>query len=146
VLRYGIRILVIDPWNQVEHARERGEPMVDYIGRSLRALVRFGKLYQCIVIVVAHPTKDVSGKDGQVRIPTPYDIDGAAHWFNRADHCIIVHRPKQDQNEATIIVAKARFDEAGKKGRVEMKYDPVTSRFLRLDGTPEPSEDMRLDY
>jgi twinkle protein len=146
VLRDGVRILVVDPWNQVEHARERGESMVDYIGRSLRALARFGKLYQCIVIVVAHPTKDVSGKDGQVRIPTPYDIDGAAHWFNRADHCIIVHRPKQDQNEATIIVAKARFDEAGKKGRVEMKYDRATSRFMRLDGTPEPSEDMRLDW
>jgi twinkle protein len=146
VLRHGVRILFVDPWNQVEHAREKGESMVDYIGRSLRALARFGKLYQCIVIVAAHPTKDVAGKDGQTRIPTPYDIDGAAHWFNRADHCVVIHRPKPDKDESAIIVAKVRFDEAGQKGKVLMKYDRATSRFMNLDGTPEPSEDMRLDW
>jgi twinkle protein len=148
VLRDGIRVLVIDPWNQVEHARTKGESMVDYIGRSLRALARFARLYQCIVIVVAHPTKDVvaNAKDGKPRTPTPYDIDGAAHWFNRADHCVIVERPDPRKDVGAIIVAKSRFYEAGQRGRVMMKYDRATSRFMKLDEVPENSEDTRLDY
>jgi twinkle protein len=41
VMRDGIRILVIDPWNEVEQSRQRNETQTEYIGRSLRALNRF---------------------------------------------------------------------------------------------------------
>ena len=73
VLRDGIRLLVIDPWNEVEHARTASESMTDYIGRSIRAIKRFARLYEVAVIVVAHPTKDVA-KEGKSRPVTLYDI------------------------------------------------------------------------
>src|SRR6185369_17404716 len=43
VLRDGIRVLVIDPWNEVEHAKKRDETMTEYIGRSIRALRRWAQ-------------------------------------------------------------------------------------------------------
>src|SRR5262249_53301357 len=33
VLRYGVKVLLIDPWNEIEHARQRWENPTDYIAR-----------------------------------------------------------------------------------------------------------------
>lgn len=132
VFRDGINALVIDPWNEIEHARPKHETTPDYIARSIRDLKRFARLYGVTVIVIAHPTKDVVGRDGKPRTPTLYDIDGAAHWFNKADHGVIVERPNSEANDAVIHVAKARFSEVGRRGSVKMRFDTHTSRFEML--------------
>jgi len=136
VLRDGIRCLVIDPWNEVEHARRRDESMTDYIGRGIRALKRFARLYEVAVIVIAHPTKEV-GKDGKSRPPTLYDIEGSAHWFNKCDHGVVIDRPNAYTNEAVIRIAKCRFEETGEKGEVRMSYDRATCRYTVLDHAEE---------
>jgi len=132
VLRDGIRVLVIDPWNEVEHARRRDESMTDYIGRGIRALKRFARLYDVAVIVVAHPTKEV-GRDGKSRPPTLYDIEGSAHWFNKCDHGLVIDRPDANSNESVLRIAKVRFDETGEKGEVRMSYDRLSCRFYLLN-------------
>jgi twinkle protein len=55
VLRDGIRLLVIDPWNEIEHKRRNDESETDYTGRAIRELKRFARLYNCAVWLVAHP-------------------------------------------------------------------------------------------
>jgi twinkle protein len=139
VLRDGIRCLVIDPWNEVEHARKRDESMTDYIGRGIRALDRFARLYDVVVIVIAHPTKEV-GRDGKSRPPTLYDIEGSAHWNNKPDHGIVIDRPSAESNESVVRVAKVRFDVTGEKGEVRMKYDRASCRFLTLDESQSAEE------
>lgn len=134
VMRHGVRVLVIDPWNEIDHARLRGESETDYIGRSIRSLKRFGQQYGVAVIVIAHPSKEVA-KDGKARSPTLYDITGSAHFFNKCDHGIIVDRPDPSLDESTIRIAKVRFDETGDKGQVRMKFDRESSRFEILDGS-----------
>lgn len=129
VLRDGIRVLVIDPWNEIEHARTKGENSADYIARSIRALKRFASLYEVIVIVVAHPTKEV-GRDGKHRLVTLYDIEGAAAWYNKADHGIIVER-KGD--ETTVHIQKVRFEETGLKGSYPMRFVRESGRFEPID-------------
>lgn len=136
VLRDGIRCLVIDPWNEVEHARRRDESMTDYIGRGIRALKRFARLYDVAVIVIAHPTKDV-GKDGKSRPVTLYDIEGSAHWFNKCDHGVVIDRPNAYSDEAVVRIAKVRFEETGEKGEVRMAYDRATCRYSPLDEARE---------
>lgn len=131
VLRDGVRCLVIDPWNEIEHAKARDESMTEYIGRSIRALKRFARLYEVAVIVIAHPTKDVA-KDGKSRPVTLYDIEGSAHWFNKCDHGIVVDRPNAYVDESLIRVAKVRFDETGEKGEVRMHFDRLTCRYEPL--------------
>jgi twinkle protein len=128
VLRDHIQVLLIDPWNEIEHARGRDESLTDYIGRSIRALKRFARLRNVAVIVVAHPTKEV-GKDGKSRVPTLYDIEGSAHWFNKCDHGVIVYR---EASGSRIFVAKSRFEEAGERGDVRMDFDRDTARFTLL--------------
>ena len=69
--------MIIDPWNEIDHARRRDETITDYISRSIRQIKRFAREFDVAVIVVAHPTKEV-GRDGKARMPTLYDIEGSA--------------------------------------------------------------------
>lgn len=138
VLRHGIKILVVDPWNELEHTHRRGESQTEYTGRALRMLNRFRRSYGVMVIVLIHPTKEV-GKEGKGRMPTPYDADGSAHFFNKADHFVIVFRPEEANTESVIRVAKVKFEGTGDKGSVRLKFDRDSSRYDTL--TKEENED-----
>lgn len=134
VMRFGIRVLVIDPWNEIEHARGKNENSADYIARGIRALKRFAQLYGVIVIVVAHPTKEV-GREGKNRLTTLYDIEGAAAWYNKADHGIVVERK---EFTAVVHLQKVRFEgETGMKGAYAMRYIKEAEQFEPI---PDPEE------
>jgi twinkle protein len=135
VYRYGIRVFVVDPWNEVEEQREPRENQTQYTGRALRLLNRFRHQYGVMVIVLIHPTKEV-GREGKARMPAPYDADGSAQWYNKADHFLIVHRENEASDEALIRIAKAKFKGTGLKGMIKMKFDPQTGRYYRLDQVP----------
>lgn len=132
VLRDGVRVLLIDPWNEIEHAKRKDESMTEYIGRSIRALKRFAKAYGVIVIIVAHPTKDVA-KEGKSRPVTLYDIDGSAHFYNKPDHGVVIDWPDPGLPISHVRIAKVRFEESGEKGMVKLKFDRWSSRFEMLD-------------
>ena len=129
--------MLIDPWNEIEHARRRDETVTDYIARSIRALNRFAQQYGVVVIVIAHPTKDV-GKDGTLRRVTLYDIEGSAHWFNKCDHGVVVTRVP-DVDLAEIFIAKVRFQETGEKGTVRLRFRRLSGRFDLVNDIPEHS-------
>lgn len=133
VLRYGIRILVLDPWNEIEHARPRHESETEYHNRALRMLRRFALRYQVAVIVVAHPTKDVA-REGTIRVPSLYDINGSAAWYNKPDHGVVVDVPDPHNNETVIWVKKARFRWSGQRGDVTLRYGPDTEGYSSLGG------------
>ena len=86
------------------------------------------------MIVVAHPTKDVKLQNGELRQPTLYDISGSAHWYNAADHGVIVSGDTTtDVRE--IVVEKVRFRPAsGVAGSGWLKLEGG-----RLRSTPKPT-------
>ena len=133
VMRDGIRVLVIDPWNEVEHARPRGETETQYVNRSLRAIRRFALRYSIIAIVIAHPTKEV-GREGKGRVPTLYDIEGSAAWYNKPDHGIVIDVPNQEHGETVVWIKKARFSWSGKKGDVTLQYLPDVEGYRGMAG------------
>lgn len=133
VLRHGIRVLVIDPWNEVEHNRPRHETETQYVNRSLRRIRRFALKHEVLAIVLAHPTKEV-GKDGESRTPTLYDIEGSAAWYNKPDHGVIIDVPDPDLNETVVWVKKARFSWSGRKGDVTLEYIPEIEGYRTMDG------------
>jgi twinkle protein len=80
VLRHGVRLVILDPWNEIEHKTRQGENETQYIGRALRAIKRFAKVYDVAFWIVAHPTKPFEGK---VKMPRLLDISGSANWANK---------------------------------------------------------------
>lgn len=136
VLRDGVSLLVIDPWNEIEHAKKSSESMTDYIGRSIRSIKRFARLYNVAVIVIAHPTKDVVDK-GKIRPVTLYDVEGSAHWFNKCDHGVIVDRD-DETGQTRVRIAKVRFTpDTGERGSVRLAFDRYSDRFEMLEPDQE---------
>lgn len=92
VVRHGCRIIILDPWSQIDHERENHEREDEYIRRALKRLKIFARAFDVHVAVVAHPTKPHRDKDGLYVMPEGYEISGAAHWYNFADLGVTVHR------------------------------------------------------
>jgi twinkle protein len=130
VMRDGIRVLLIDPWNEIEHSVRKGELTTEYIGRGIRELRRFAQHRDVVVIIVAHPTKQIGDEK---RAPGLYDIDGSAHWANKPDHGVSIYRASDDGNQTEVHVTKVRFGTTGKRGKVTLKYDSATERYALLE-------------
>ena len=131
VTRYGIRGIVLDPWNEFEHAIAHGQTETGYIGETLTRIRRFARMYGVHVWVVAHPMKLKKREDGTYPVPTPYDINGSAHWRNKADNCIAIYRDVEadDDHAVQVHVQKVRFRQTGKVGMAELSWNPVNGRY-----------------
>lgn len=132
VYRRGIKGLVIDPWNELDHSRPSNQTETEYVSSVLTKIRQFARTYGVHVWLVAHPAKLYKEKDGRYPVPTPYDISGSAHYRNKADNAIAVWRNvgHEDQDVADIHVQKIRFKEVGRVGLVSLRYDGQTGCFV----------------
>lgn len=76
VYRFGIKGLVIDPWNELDHSRPSAVSETDHISASLTKIRRFSRENDVHIWVVAHPAKLNRSADGKYPVPTMYDISG----------------------------------------------------------------------
>lgn len=132
VYRYGIRGLVIDPWNELDHSRPNSVNETSHISESLTKVRRFARLYDVHVWIVAHPTKLEKKATGKYPVPTPYDISGGAHWRNKADNALSIYRnPEEVDDDITdIYVQKVRFKEVGRVGITSLRSDRVSGSYV----------------
>ena len=128
VLRHGIKALVIDPYNEIEHKRPSNMSETEYVGQILGRVKRFAHNHGVVVFFVAHPTK-MYAENGKVPVPTLYDISGSANWANKADLGIVVHRPNRNEPITEIHVKRPRSKAFGKEGIVRLVYDGPTGRY-----------------
>lgn len=130
VLRYGVNGVVIDPWNEIEHSRPPGISETDYISTALSRLKRFARNHNVHVWVVAHPRiMRPNPKTGELSEPSLYDISGSAHWANKVDNGIVVHRPKSVDNITQVFTKKVKRKHVGRRGDTDMNYDLDTGRY-----------------
>lgn len=129
VMTFGIKGLIMDPWNKFEHKMDRNESETSYISRSLDQIIYFGQTYGVFNIIVAHPTK-IKKKLGQdvYEVPTLYDIAGSANWFNKVDWGITFYRDFKNQI-STAYVQKCKWEHLGKVGYIDFKYNMNNGRY-----------------
>ena len=129
-LRRGINGLIIDPWNELDHAQPSHQTQTQYIGSSLRKIRRFAKTHNCHVWVTVHPTKMQKDKEGDYPVPTLYDADGSAHWRNKCDAGLVLYRHYSDNTKPLeIYIQKIRWRWCGKLGRADLYFDELTGRY-----------------
>ena len=129
ITRYGIKMLVIDNWANLEHSYS-GETEHQYIGKSLIKVFNFCKQYNIHVVIVAHPTK-IKKVNGKYEVPTMYDISGSSHWFNKTDNGICVYRD-YDTGNTTIYVQKVRHKYVGEVGSQEFEWQKNSGRYIEV--------------
>lgn len=137
VRRRGIKSLVIDPYNRLENEQgNRNE--TQYISQLLDRLTNFAQQNDILVVLMAHPTKMCRNKDGQIEVPTLYDISGSAHFFNKCDFGIVVHRDRINER-VEVRVSKVKFRHLGVVGTAYFKYNLNNGRYTpvpEIEGDP----------
>ena len=104
--RYGIRGLVIDPYNELDHQRPLHMTETEYVSQMLTKIKRFAQHNDVHVWFVAHP-RQLQGWRGDP--PNLYDISGSAHFINKADNGIVIHRNRDPDKGALKHVRPSRL-------------------------------------
>lgn len=127
IIRDGCKVLLLDPWNEIEHRRNSNETETDYTSRAIRLLKKLARQYHIFVIVVAHPTKPQFGK---IQCPNLYSVSGSANWANKADYGIILWRGDLTSDKSEVRIAKIKcHGPMGKPGSIQVKLNSHTRRF-----------------
>ena len=148
VRKKGIKILVLDPYNAIDHQIPSGMTETQYISYFLSQLRNFAVRHNCLVILVAHPAKmyRAPGQEKHAHV-TLEDISGSAHFRNKADFGIVVERD-DEAGVVRIHVQKVKFRHLGQKGTAILKFNPVNGRYIPWQepqaGTREP--DVPWEY
>lgn len=133
VLAYGIKGLVIDPWNRIEKILGT-KSETDYVAESIPKILRFATSNKVHVWLVVHPKQQQKDhKTGKINAPSLYDMAGSAHFVNMADNGIVIHRSDAKDDTTEVLVRKVRFKHVGRRGETRLKYDRKTGRYSPLD-------------
>lgn len=126
--KFGV---VLDPWNHLEHYRPQFQSETEYVSSVLSQVIAWVRETNAHLWIVAHPSKMQKGKDGKLPVPTPHDVSGSAHFWNKADNCICVWRDQSEyrKQEVQVHVQKVRFKNIGHIGVTELLYDRITGRY-----------------
>ncbi|KAL4011835.1 hypothetical protein IC575_028898 [Cucumis melo] len=139
VLRHGVSGLVIDPYNELDHQRLPNQTETEYVSQMLTKVKRFAHHHGCHVWFVAHP-RQLQNWSGSP--PNMYDISGSAHFINKCDNGIVIHRNRDPENGpidlVQVCVRKVRNKVAGTIGEAYLEYNRVTGEFSDAAG------DMKL--
>jgi twinkle protein len=83
---HGVKVVAIDPVNEIDHHVPKGESKTDYMGRFIMQLKALADDYELLMICALHPPKDgVEKRLSKTGVLTLNDGADTAHWGNKAD-------------------------------------------------------------
>ena len=88
---HEVKVVAIDPVNEVDHVIPKGESRTDYMGHFIMELKALADDYGFLVIACAHPPKDSTEKRlGKGKLLN--DGEDSRHWGGKADIGLCVWR------------------------------------------------------
>ncbi len=136
--RDGCSIVVIDPWNEIEHMLEPGENMTNYINLALMRLRQWAEKYDIHIMLIAHPKK-MNG----TQKPLGYDVSDSAAFANKPGFGWTIHLEEDDKTlsdhvSLTTWKVRSRQMTGCAPGMLrmiflerEMIYRPMSRKFLK---------------
>lgn len=137
IFRYGINVLIISPWNCIEHQIPVGMPETNYISQTLSKITSFIKKHNIHCFLVAHPTKMMKNlQTKKYEVPTLQNISGSVHFANKAHNGLSVYR-NFDDGTTEIHIQKVKFYWLGRIGMRLFYYDTQTRQYISQFATTE---------
>lgn len=130
VKKYGVKALVIDAWNKVEHMHTGNESQ--YISKELDKLDMFAKRTGVHVFLIAHPTKMKKEDELNYAIPDGYSISGSATFFSKPANVLCVYRRyfQDGTSQTEVFCQKLKFKHWGSgRGSAVLIYNPINGRY-----------------
>jgi len=123
-----IDCLILDPWNNISHNRTNNM-LHEYLGEALREVIKICRDHNIFTMIVTHPTKMQTDRDGNPMPVDMYSLSDGAMWRNKADYGIIINRPDMSKNVMEVSVQKVKNKFQGRLGKIYLDYDFQTGRF-----------------
>jgi len=107
----GIRSLIIDPYNTVQHKMYSGEREDLYISRFMSELKRFAIDNHISVNLVAHQVTPLKDESGRYYKPDVNRIKGGGTFADKADNVLFVSRPNRalDFSDTSVIFGSQKI-------------------------------------
>ena len=128
VYQKGCKIVILDPWNEIEHCWERNLTETQYTNKALKQLKGWARRLNICLIIVTHPSKAIQSKE--IQDINLYDISGSSAWNNKADHGVVLKRvedpedPDRPTNFVDVKVTKSKdWETMGVPGRCVLEFD-----------------------
>ena len=101
-VRDNCKLIVVDPWNELEHMPQPGEGLPNYINFALQQIRTWSEQFDTHICVIAHPRKMPT--DGSAKSPTGYDIADSAAFANKPSLGFSVHQQEDEGGEKCVVV------------------------------------------
>lgn len=129
VNKYGIKGLLIDPYNKMLHNVPAGMTETNYINLVMTKITDFAKKYNIHVFLIVHPTKPQGTNGGTPQRVTLYSASGSANFYNQTDNGFTLMR-NRDTGIVDVHIEKVRFSEQGKEGCVSFTFNTLTRQYV----------------
>lgn len=138
-VRDQCKLIIIDPWNELEHLPAPGESLTNYINWATQQLRQWAEKLDVHIQVVAHPRK--FSPDQKPRPPTGYDIADSAAFFNKPSLGLTVHQGKTEDglSVSQLITWKVRDVQlyGATKGTIDLHFDEQAMTYEFVEGLKE---------
>lgn len=131
VKRNGVKVLVIDPYNTLEHKHNGKENEHEYVSRFMDIIRNFAKRNNIMIFLVAHPRK-MPKNNGIYEVPTMYDISGSSNFYNKTDFGVSIYR-NFASGQTEVYVQKVKFKHMGEVGKVDFMWNKDNGRYSYYD-------------
>ena len=101
-VRDNCKLIIVDPWNELEHLPEPGESMTAYINFALQQIRQWAEKLDTHICVIAHPRKMPT--DNTARPPVGYDVADSAAFANKPALGFTVHQQEADDGLPTVML------------------------------------------
>jgi len=132
VVRDGINLFVIDPYNEIEHTRDQWMTETEYVSFFMARLRTFARQNKVMVVLVAHPTKlKKDDKTQKYPVADLYSISGSANFANKTDNGLSLWRDQHAKNnrvQVHILKIKRKYGGLANTHQ-EFEWDRNTGRF-----------------
>lgn len=131
----GIQGFLFDPWSELNPPEKLVGSMTHFVQGNLAKLREFTVSNHIHTWLVAHPAKlDPKMRKDDSIVPDLYDIADSAHFNNKADYGITVHRHNKGtpDDKTEVRVTKVRRGMPGRLGSVLMKYNLADGSYSEL--------------
>ena len=138
----GIRSLIIDPYNTIQHKMNSGEREDLYISRFMSELKRFALDNNISVHLVAHQVTPHKDDNGRYTKPDVNRIKGGGTFSDKADNVCFIWRPNRalDFSDRSVIFGSQKIKKQKLVGMPQeihgIMFDLKSQRYTFNNTTP----------
>ncbi len=128
---YGLNMVIVDPFNEIDHSYDKGTSKTEYIGNLIMDMKDLADSYGIVFICCVHPPTEAMRRQSsrKAKFYTLADSADSAHFANKSDIGLCFWRPSREGITLMNIDKIKNQELCGKPTGVEFIFDDKAERY-----------------